>query len=392
MNFDAVLLLEDGTCFLGRQFASPPMQVEDLSTKIAQSEASHIGEVIFTTSMSGYVEVLSDPSYIGQLVCMTYPMIGNYGVDSSWFESNKITYSKCITVAGLVIHQLYNGPVLKGRLTLESWMRTHNIPGIEGVDTRLLTKHLRDHGAQNGALLTLSSFEEYAKEDILLLLKKMPKMEGRNLVGNIEKNTWNVRKERKDTLCNVAVLDCGAKENIIRLLHQKGCAVERCSSLASAEELLDNTPDMLLISNGPGDPAVLQQQLSTIQALFGKTVLCGICLGHQLLALALGIHTYKMSFGHHGSNHPVQDELSKKLYITSQNHVFAIQEENLPDDVLVWFRNVNDATVEGLHSYKRNIYSVQFHPEACPGPSDTSWIFDYFIQRAIDFRTDYIRE
>lgn len=385
------MILDDGLIFKGRSFAHPALSIDELAARAGELNPRGLGELVFTTSMSGYVEMMSDPSYTGQIVCCAYPLIGNYGVDASWQENNPASNVPPISVAGLALHELYRGPVTQKRKTLETWMLEHSIPGIEGIETRTLTQHLRDTGAKNAALLQCSSDNDIQIEKALSLIRKFPAMEGRNLVSITGKNEWEEYNPRNsaEKLCTVVLYNCGTKQNIVRMLLKRNCHVYVAPSTTSAEAILQKDPDMVLVSNGPGDPAELGQQIALLHELQSRTVLCGICLGNQLLALSLGARTYKMSFGHHGSNHPVQETMSKKLFITSQNHGFAIEEASLPKGAQVWFKNVNDGTVEGFMCPEQNIYSVQFHPEACPGPQDADWIFNFFVERAIDFRNTW---
>ena len=381
MQKEAVLVLDDSMFFKGISFAYPACTLKELEKKVSTQNSRGLGELIFTTAMTGYVEYMTDPSYTGQIICATYPLIGNYGIENEWSESSNDTQSDFISLAALVIHELYRGPVISNRKTLETWMKEQSIPGLEQVDTRGLTKYIRDKGSKNAAIVSLESKDASEITRVAQLLSQMPSMEGRDLVSSFN-NKWQEYAPSSKEICTVVLYNCGTKKNIINLLIEKHCKVIVAPHNASSDEILAQNPDMVLISNGPGDPAVLDEKIKIVADLHEKTVLCGICLGNQLLGLSLGAKTYKMTFGHHGSNHPVQDMLSSKLFITSQNHGFALDESSLPKGSQIWFRNINDNSVEGFFNQQKNIYSVQFHPEACPGPTDVNWIFDVFIQKA----------
>ncbi len=386
MQREAILLLDDTMFFRGISFAYPAYTLEKLEENIKKQNFHGVGELIFTTSMSGYVEYMTDPSYTGQIICSTYPLVGNYGVEDEWSESSNTVHSNYISLSALVVHELYRGPVINNRKTLEEWMLEQSILGLEKVDTRGLTKYIRDKGAKNAAIVSLDPSNANEIQRAAQLLSQLPPMEGRNLVSSLA-TQWQEYNPHGEEICTVIVYNCGTKNNIIHLLREKNCKVIVAPNNASSEEILARNPDMVLVSNGPGDPAVLNEQVNVICNLHEKTVLCGICLGNQLLGLSLGARTYKMVFGHHGVNHPVQDMLSSKLYITSQNHGFALDEKSLPKGSDIWFRNINDNSVEGFFNQQKKVYSVQFHPEACPGPTDANWIFDFFIQKAILLKT-----
>jgi carbamoyl-phosphate synthase small subunit len=333
--------------------------------------------------MCGYHEILTDPSYTGQTVVMTYPHIGNYGVDDDWSEVGPQTTAKInqVQTTGLVIRQLYEGPVPAGRLTLDQYLKNNCVPGITDIDTRTLTIHLRDNGSPNCVIVgsengkTLSDQE---KKAVLDYLKAFPSMEGRNLVTEV-----GVRAEMKRTGQKgkkIALIDCGLKANILRILEKLGCQVTLFPSTAVSKDVLAMEPDGVFFSNGPGDPAVLKDLIALAKDCIGKKPTWGICLGHQIISLALGAKTYKMKFGHHGVNHPVRDELTKKVFVTSQNHGFAVDGKTLPEDVTVWFTNANDSSIEGIVHKTLPVRSVQFHPEAAPGPHDTAWIIESYLK------------
>ncbi len=381
------LVLEDGSVFPGFAFggsarnASAVQGLPDPSH--IENEYSGAGEVVFNTAMTGYHEVLTDPSYTGQIVVLTYPHAGNYGDADSWNESGPETRTviRGIKSAGLVVRSLYRGPVPAGRISLDDFLKQNAIPGITDVDTRALTLHIRDGGSKRGLLLDpVEGKKELTPAEIesaVSWLQAFPDMIGRNLIGDVGCQLTSV--ENSDGKYTVVLLDCGSKANIVRDLVERDCRVVLMPSLSSAEEILAQKPDGVLASNGPGDPAVLEQQTAAIRGIIGKTVVFGICLGHQLISLALGAKTEKMKFGHHGVNHPVRDEETKKVFVTSQNHGFTVVEESLPEGVKVWFRNANDGTVEGIADDERRVRTAQFHPESAPGPDDAKWIFDRFI-------------
>ena len=371
----ALLALEDGRFFEGESFGAMGTQV---------------GEVCFNTAMTGYQEVLTDPSYRGQIVAMTYPLIGNYGINSLDEES------RSAQVRGFVIEELTGVPSSwRSEMSLDEYLRKWKIPGAQGIDTRALTRHLRTRGAMKACLTT----EEISPEEAT---KKA--IEGEGVIGMDyvrEVSTpeiyrwdpddklsapWSISQPRdgggKRPLppirFRIAAYDYGIKENILRLLRQKGFAVTVVPASASAEEVLALGPDGIFLSNGPGDPAALPYAHKTVHDLIGKKPIFGICLGHQILGFAFGGSTFKLKFGHRGANQPVKDLLSGKVAITAQNHGFAVDPESLPSSVEVTHINLNDGTVEGMRHKELPIFSVQYHPEAAPGPHDASYFFDQF--------------
>ncbi len=394
---NSALVLSDGHVFYGTSFGFPARTIDEIEAQGQHHFDNGVGELLFNTSMTGYVEIVTDPSFFGQIVCMTYPHIGNYGVDEGWAESGMGTAEGGAMLSGFVIHELYDGAVPKGRITLDAWLRQEKISGIQKVETRSLTLHIREAGEQNAAIVSLedSASQEAVVKKTVAFLKSLPSMEGQNLinyVGQRESVAYDVptheaghdaapvsKNASVQHEKHLALYDCGCKHNIMRLLRSLGCKVTLLPHTASAEAILAQNFDMLLISNGPGDPAVLQQQITCIQNLVGVLPLRGICLGNQILAHALGAKTYKMPFGHHGANHPVKDLFTNKLYITSQNHGFAVDASTLPQGAQLWFTNTNDGTLEGFSHFEKNIHSVQFHPEAAPGPHDSRWIFESFL-------------
>ncbi len=378
MQEKAYLILEDGTVFPGKGFGEAAPRISALS----EEPVKPFGEVVFNTGMSGYHEILTDPSYTGQLVTMTYPHIGNYGTDNDWSENGPEPEKRIdVKVSGFVVRSLYDGPLPEGRKSLHTFLSENGISGITGIDTRKLTLRLRDLGSCNGVIVRLDSDEaELTDEDIAKVtdfLKAMPSMEGQNLIGGVGTES---PYEIEGSGPHIALLDCGIKANIIRNLEARNCRVTLFPSDTTFEEIQKADPDALFLSNGPGDPGVLKKQVQLTKDALGKLPVVGICLGHQILGQAIGAETYKMKFGHHGINHPVRDEETKKVFVTSQNHGFAVNEETLPEGVTVRFRNANDQSVEGLEWKDKKLLCVQFHPEAAPGPVESSWIFDAFLE------------
>jgi len=368
----ARLVLADGTVFTGRGFGA-------LDADPAR------GEVVFNTSLTGYQEILTDPSYSGQIVTMTYPLIGNYGVNLEDLESTKVQ------VAGFVVRELARLPHnYRSTSHLDDWLKEQGVPGIEGIDTRALTRKLRIDGAINGVL----SVTETDDWKLLELARQIPSMAGQNLarvVSATEQSAWaenlGVWKPIQGEVppsgrrYRVVAIDCGAKHNILRNLTERGCEVTVVPHDTPAEQILALEPDGVFVSNGPGDPEPVERTIAQLKALQGKRPIFGICLGHQLLALAMGAKTYKLKFGHRGGNQPVQNLATGKVEITSQNHGFAVEIESLrraggePTHI-----NLNDRTLEGFRHKELPIFAVQYHPEASPGPHDASYLFDCFIE------------
>jgi carbamoyl-phosphate synthase small subunit len=353
----ALLALEDGTFFYGNTFA-------------AQGEVD--GEVVFNTSMTGYQEVLTDPSYNGQIVAMTYPLVGNYGVNDQDAESERIQ------VRAFVVREYESIPSnWRSKKSLADYLKEHGIVGVEDIDTRALTRHIRLAGAMKGVVSTSdldpSSLTEKAKASDGLV--------GRDLVKGVTCNrpfTWS---DRQAGLCNVVALDYGIKFNILRSLARRGCRVTVLPAHTSADAIREIDPDGIVLSNGPGDPEPVTYAVETIKDLMPDYPIFGICLGHQLLGLAFGGKTYKLKFGHRGANHPVKNLATGRVEITAQNHGFCVDAESINDpEVEITHMNLNDMTLEGMRHRTLPILSVQYHPEASPGPHDSNYLFDEFIR------------
>lgn len=347
------LILEDGTVFEG--------------TSIGSSREV-ISEIVFNTSMTGYLEVLTDPSYAGQAVVMTYPLIGNYGICREDMESRQAWPD------GYIVRELSRIPSnFRSGDTIDHFLKEQDIPGISGIDTRALTKILREKGTMNGMITTNGDYDlEEVKEKI-----RQYTVKGVVLKTSVKKPYVLPGDGKK-----VALLDCGAKDNIARNLNKRGCEVTVYPADTPAEEILKTDPDGIMLSNGPGDPAENVGIIEEVRKLYESSVpIFAICLGHQLMALAAGAKTYKLKYGHRGGNHPVKDLETGRVYITSQNHGYAVDEESLDPSVAVpAFVNVNDKTNEGLKYVGKNIFTVQYHPEACPGPLDSGYLFDRFMR------------
>lgn len=386
----AFLILEDGTLFEGIHIG-------------ARKEI--ISEIVFNTSMAGYLEVLTDPSYAGQAVCMTYPLIGNYGICKEDLESRKAWPD------GFIVRELSRMPSnFRCDMPIQEFLEENGVPGISGIDTRALTKLLREKGTMNGMITTN---ENYNPEEILPKLKTYTAGKVVDTVTCREKYTLSAAQvlsdngpisgssqfikeeyergiiEKKPSMVRalsgkglkVALLDLGAKDNIAKSLAARGCEVTVYPAYTRAQEIIDARPDGIMLSNGPGDPKECTQIIDEIKKLYDTDItIFAICLGHQLMALATGADTYKMKYGHRGGNHPVKDLETGRVYISSQNHGYVVDMERLDPKVAVpAFINVNDGTNEGLSYTGKNIFTVQFHPEACPGPQDSGELFERFI-------------
>ena len=348
----AFLILEDGTVFCGQSIGST---------------REVISEIVFNTSMTGNLEVLTDPSYAGQAVVMTYPLIGNYGICYEDMESEKPWPD------GYIVRELSRIPSnFRSQGTIQEFLAKHDIPGIAGIDTRALTKILREKGTMNGIITTN---ENYNLDEVL------PKLKAYTTGKVVEKVTCKEKYVLEGNGPKVALMDFGAKRNIARNLNKRGCQVTVYPALTTAEEILADHPDGIMLSNGPGDPKECTSIIKEIKKLYDSEVpIFAICLGHQLMALANGADTYKMKYGHRGGNHPVKDLKTGRVYISSQNHGYVVNTDTLDPSVAVpAFTNVNDGTNEGLAYTGKTIFTVQFHPEACPGPQDSGYLFDRFM-------------
>ena len=349
----AFLILEDGTVFTGQSIGAP---------------REVISEIVFNTSMTGYLEVLTDPSYAGQAVVMTYPLIGNYGICYEDMESDRPWLD------AFIVRELSRIPSnFRSEDTIQNFLLKYDIPGIAGIDTRALTKILREKGTMNGCITT---DEHYQIDEIL------PKLKAYTTGKVVEKVTCKEKYVLEGDGPKVALLDLGAKRNIARSLNERGCEVTVYPALTSAEEILAANPDGIMLSNGPGDPKECTSVIEEIRKLYASDIpIFAICLGHQLMALANGADTHKMKYGHRGGNHPVRDLSDGRVYISSQNHGYVVDTDNLDPSVAVpAFENVNDGTNEGLSYTGKNIFTVQYHPEECPGPRDSAYLFDRFMK------------
>lgn len=375
----AILTLADGTVFKGWSIGA---------------EGECLGDVVFNTSLMGYQEIITDPSYKGQIVTMTYPLIGNYGINSEDSES-KMPYFE-----GFIVKEYCNAPSnWRSTEDLDTFLKRHKIVGIEGIDTRALTRHIRDFGEQPGVISTSVSDHNVLIEKA----KSSPGLEGMDLVKDVstkEKYSWNdglinheevKNNTKKNTegkkLYNVVVYDCGVKYSILRNLVEYGCNVTVVPATTSAKDVLLLNPDGILFSNGPGDPGPVSYMIENAKNLIGKKPIMGICLGHQILSLALGCKTYKLKFGHHGGNQPVMDLRTRKVEITAQNHGFAVDVDSVSNrsnsnfgSLEITHVNLNDKSLEGLECFDEQLFSVQYHPEASPGPHDANPIFGKFIK------------
>ena len=360
---EAYLILEDGTTFTGRSIGS----TKDV-----------ISEIVFNTSMTGYLEVLTDPSYAGQAVVMTYPLIGNYGICREDMEA------KVSNTDGFIVRELSRlGSNFRNEQSIQDFLVEQDIPGIEGIDTRALTKILREKGTMNGMITTKMP------ENMEEALAKIKDYSVRGVVDKVTtKEIVSYRPGDLNTDSNVsvskkvAILDVGTKFNSARCLLKRGCEVTIFPARTNPEDILAINPDGIMLTNGPGDPKECTEVIQNLKSLYQSDVpIFAICLGHQLMALATGCDTEKMKYGHRGANHPVKDLETGRVYISSQNHGYMVKEDSVPSDIAeVAFINVNDKTVEGLKYKNKNIFTVQFHPEACAGPKDSEVLFDRFIK------------
>ena len=363
----AILLLEDGRAFNGANFGV---------------DGEVIGEVVFNTSMTGYQEIITDPSYNSQIVTMTYPQIGNYGVNDEDYESDGPQ------IKGFVVRELCRHPSnFRATKPLGDWLKENDIIGIEDIDTRALTRHIRSRGAMRGIISTV----DFDIDSLLGKVKSAPSMEGSDLVKNVtckesyksDEGLWKLGSgyEKKEKFVHkIAAYDFGIKKNILRYLYSHWMDVTVYPADTPYKDILKDEPDALFLSNGPGDPAAVHYAIENIKNMIGKIPIFGICLGHQLLALAMGGKTYKLKFGHRGANQPSKDLETDTVEITSQNHGFAVDMDSLGEDAVVTHINLNDKTVEGIRHARHPAFSVQYHPEASAGPHDSEYLFERFFQ------------
>ncbi len=376
----ALIALEDGRIFEGRSFTG---------------EGEVFGEIVFNTSMTGYQEILTDPSYKGQMVTMTYPLIGNYGVND---EDNE---SSTIHMEAFIIREyqdFYSN--WRADRSLADFLAQHNVLGIDQVDTRALTRHIRLAGAKKAVISTI----DLDPKSLIKKAQDSPGLIGRNLakevtcsspyvLDSIDKSWPGIEVDNKksklikELAIKIAVIDCGLKLNQLRIFTAFGCRCHIFPATVSAEEIMAIDPDGIFLSNGPGDPAALDETISTVRALLGRRPIFGICLGHQILSLALGAKTYKLKFGHRGGNQPVKNLKTGRIEITAQNHGFAVDKDSLPSDVEVTHINLNDYTVEGICHEGIKAFSVQYHPENAPGPHDAQYLFEEFIDLILENRS-----
>ncbi len=358
------LILEDGSVYLGEAFGA---------------ETDKMVELVFNTSMVGYQEILSDPSYTGQAVVMTYPLIGNYGMCEDDYET------LIPSMSGLIVREYCDEPSnFRSANTLSQIMKTYDIAGISKIDTRKLARHIRDFGSCKAYLVSEDSDTDKALER-LKAWKPDPDVVSKVSTGKIYKAGMLVDNTNKQKYKHIVAIDCGMKKNILRELSKRGCSITVVPWDTSAEEIKELCPDGLFISNGPGDPQDVKQTIETVKNMIGYCPIFGICLGHQIISLAYGAKTYKLKFGHRGGNHPVKNLYKDRIEITSQNHSYAVDDESLKGTGLeATHINLLDNTVEGVACKKDRVFSVQYHPESAPGPQDSSYLFDEFLKMIDD--------
>ena len=352
----AILVLENGLIFEGNAFGA---------------YGTTSGELCFNTGMVGYQEILTDPSYCGQVVTMTYPHIGNYGINANYSES------KSIQVSGFIVKEGSQHPSnYLSQSSITEYLEQHNIVGIQNLDTRAITRVIRAEGSMNAII----SSEILDSKILKKQLQTIPSMEGLNLIERVTCSKIYKYSKPKKTLFKIVAIDFGIKTNILRLLKKQGCEITVVPATITSDEIQKINPDGIFLSNGPGDPAAALDAIKCIQSLIGNYPIFGICLGHQLLALALGAKTFKLKYGHRGCNHPVKNLETGKVEITSQNHGFAVSKDNIPSNIKITHINLNDDTVAGISCSNIKAFSIQYHPESCPGPNDSQYLFDHFIQ------------
>ena len=351
----AVLLLSNGDFFEGYALGAI---------------GTSYGELCFNTGMIGYQEILTDPSYFGQIILMTYPHIGNYGINKSDVESDKIQ------AAGFIVKEASAYPSnYKSEKSISQYLQENKTVGIQGLDTRAITRIIRDQGSMNAVI----SSDITDRVELNKILNKIPNMNGLNLAHKVTCTTKHQYLKPKEAKYKVAVIDFGIKNNILRILHSSDCDIMIFPENVDKSEIEEFNPNGVFLSNGPGDPSANIEAIECIKLLLGKYPIFGICLGHQLLCLALGAKTYKLKYGHRGANHPVKNLKSGKIEITSQNHGFSVELDSLPPSIAVTHINLNDGTIAGISSEGNQAYSVQYHPESAPGPHDSRYLFDNFI-------------
>ena len=351
----AILFLEDGLFFTGKSLGS---------------NGETFGEVCFNTGMTGYQEILTDPSYSNQMIVMSSPHIGNYGTNNNDTESEKVY------ATGFIIKSESLQPSnWRSEESLSSFLKKHSIVGIQDIDTRALTIHIRKNGAMRGIIST----EDFNLDSLASKIENIPKMEGQDLAIKVARNKKVILSNTDNPVYKIAAIDFGMKSNIYDIMLDHKAEVKIFPANVSHDEILLSNPDGIFLSNGPGDPAAVTYGIETVKNLLGKKPIFGICLGHQILALALGANTFKMKFGHRGINQPVKNLITNKVEITSQNHGFAVNEDTLPSNVTVTHKHLNDDTVAGISCNDISAYSVQYHPEASPGPHDSRYVFKEFF-------------
>lgn len=374
MNSDARLILEDGTVFKGKGFGS---------------NVEVIGEVVFNTSMTGYQEMLTDPSYAGQILIPTYPLIGNYGINKMDVESNKVQ------VSGFVVRNHCENPSHPlSEMTIDQYLFDNKIPGISGIDTRSLAKKIRSSGVMMGlitfeddidlSILKLKTSKKYEETDTVSIITTdgMYKWENDNFEKSksfVDMYSRSKKTNSENKIPNILIVDFGIKYNIPRSIRARGCDVKIVPPFGSYSEILDLNPDGIILSPGPGDPKLLDKITREIRKIVGIVPIMGICLGHQIIARSMGARTFKLHYGHRGGNQPVKDLFSGNIYVTAQNHGYAVDKNHLPKDFEISHINLNDDTVEGLVNEKLNIMTIQYHSEASPGPHDSEYLFDRFL-------------